>query len=320
MVRDVDMLAQPETSLLSAASHSNSGYMDAYCANIGCRTTSYPLSEGLDLGVFRDHLQQNEPLQALLELNTPGFPVSPETDFDTNDTTSSYLRDSAELGPYGECRPSYTSRLSSAGQYMTFSAQDGSQQSLEYVSLSPQVFEPPNVGFNTDPAVLNVSSSTMNGRPRITDPPQPFCSNTSSLSTASPGPNLITNCDHPDRTLHVAHISNSLQCSYCAKHFDRQHLLSKHLKFHTRPYECSHPDCHSHPRRFATRRDLSRHATRHGSSVVYHCEEASCKFGRQSLGKSLSFVRKDHLLRHMRKAHNREPLGIGSTSVNNFNF
>jgi len=98
--------------------------------------------------------------------------------------------------------------------------------------------------------------------------------------------------------------SSVYKCSFCAKTFDKRHLLNRHEKQHTKPVQCPVSGC-SHST--AKRRDMQRHIIVHHpnddsaqpSMVVpqFMCPVAGCKHA------EAGFKRKDHLVRHMKRIH-----------------
>ncbi|KAE8450424.1 hypothetical protein EG329_006499 [Mollisiaceae sp. DMI_Dod_QoI] len=98
--------------------------------------------------------------------------------------------------------------------------------------------------------------------------------------------------------------SRVYKCSFCAKTFDKRHLLNRHEKQHTKPVQCPVPGC-SHST--AKRRDMQRHIIVHHpnddaaepSMVMrqFMCPVAGCKHA------EAGFKRKDHLVRHMKRIH-----------------
>ncbi|KAH8691519.1 hypothetical protein BGW36DRAFT_53950 [Talaromyces proteolyticus] len=85
------------------------------------------------------------------------------------------------------------------------------------------------------------------------------------------------------------------RCDICQATYARPGDLNRHLKKHTRPYECD--ECGS---RFGLRSDLDRHRRALHRSIVTN-RTYSCSM----LGCTRSYIRKDHLIRHM-KSHRKE--------------
>lgn len=100
--------------------------------------------------------------------------------------------------------------------------------------------------------------------------------------------------------LHSAEEGN-LQCKICNKTFDNQADIVYHLKVHAgsrtiknendKKFKC--PNC---DRKFFTGKDVRRHLVVHTRT-----REFPCQFCKQDFG------RKDHLVRHVKKAHPNEP-------------
>jgi hypothetical protein len=111
-------------------------------------------------------------------------------------------------------------------------------------------------------------------------------------------------------------------CDTCARKFEKKSILKfvfyflhklnpppmfltfnprRHKKQHEKPFQC-----HLCDNRFAENRDMRRHIVVHHSSQTpglsqprYLCSEQGCRFAQTGFG------RKDHLTRHMRRAHSR---------------
>lgn len=90
-------------------------------------------------------------------------------------------------------------------------------------------------------------------------------------------------------------------CDTCAKRFEKKNILKRHKKQHEKPFHC-----HFCVKRFAENRDMRRHIVVHHSHHIpgltqprYLCSEPGCRFGQ------VGFGRKDHLTRHIRRAHSR---------------
>ncbi|KAH6700670.1 NACHT domain-containing protein [Leptodontidium sp. MPI-SDFR-AT-0119] len=106
-------------------------------------------------------------------------------------------------------------------------------------------------------------------------------------------------------TLTAAVQDSGLQCEDCDRVFETKAKYNRHRNHHTRPYKCQETGCHM---AFASRKDLERHNnSKHGStsnSERFFCPVNDCSFHRHaSRG---GFGRKDHLLRHIRRAHSAE--------------
>lgn len=105
------------------------------------------------------------------------------------------------------------------------------------------------------------------------------------------GPEFVDNISSVPPTLDI-HL-----CSYCALSFQSKGLLNRHLKQHTRPFECSIEACHD---RFRYRKDRNRHEQSlvHASSGrptrTFSCPEPDCPFRTN---------RRDNLARHRRRIH-----------------
>jgi hypothetical protein len=233
-------------SPLCVASHSSPWY-GVSCADIEYLPASCSLPEDSRFEFPGESLHQNELLQRSLDLDPVSFGVSSGIDFDTTTASSSYLdwEHSAELGPYGEFWPSHTSGLGSLGQYLTFSAADGSQKHLEYVPLSDQAIEPWNTHFKSTPLNFIPESTLANegltavdphfgcaSNPFLTSPSetsssQLFSTGGSYLDTASSDLSPITNFDHTNQTsLELDSASDPLHCTFpsCGKSFAQRHL------------------------------------------------------------------------------------------------
>lgn len=107
-------------------------------------------------------------------------------------------------------------------------------------------------------------------------------------------------------------------CAICDERFDKQYILNKHTKVHTKPVVCSHILCNH---RTATNRDMLRHfQSRHPGNItalaakLTHsgpasgllissskpvCPIAECKYAKTG------FSRPDHLTRHLKKQHSK---------------
>jgi len=93
-------------------------------------------------------------------------------------------------------------------------------------------------------------------------------------------------------------------CETCGRICLKQHLLNDHKKIHDKSHACPVQRC---PHRTAKSRDMERHVrAQHPDSVKAHalptpprpvCPVRGCKHGRSG------FARKDHLRRHLQKAH-----------------
>ncbi|XP_038056944.1 PR domain zinc finger protein 10-like isoform X2 [Patiria miniata] len=96
--------------------------------------------------------------------------------------------------------------------------------------------------------------------------------------------------------LHAA-ASGELTCKICNKDFENTHNLLEHIKFHSgkssgtkeKKHQCEHCD-----RQFYTRKDVRRHMVVHTGRKDFLCQACGQRFGR-----------KDHLVRHTRKSHDR---------------
>jgi hypothetical protein len=157
-------------------------------------------------------------------------------DFSTPASFSPHLETSVDLGPYGVFWLSQSSGPASVGQFLTFSAQDGSQKNLEYVSLSPIGIEPWNTG--SDSASVNLCSPLANEVPTTTAPHFGFTSDQvlsissdidssqvlslggSGLGAAYSNLSSITTLDHTEPTSKLDQTSG-FQCSTCGKLFPR---------------------------------------------------------------------------------------------------
>ncbi|CZR63270.1 uncharacterized protein PAC_13167 [Phialocephala subalpina] len=101
--------------------------------------------------------------------------------------------------------------------------------------------------------------------------------------------------------------SSAFNCSFCAKTFEKRHLLNRHEKQHTKPIQCPIPGCNHST---AKRRDMQRHIIVHhpndNSAPVelstvpqFLCPVVGCKHAEAGSG----FKRKDHLVRHLKRIH-----------------
>jgi hypothetical protein len=241
MVGGDEGCVQPgSVSLPSVASHSSPWRQGVSCADVDSLTVSYILPEESLFGTYGNSFRKNELLPGFSDLTPFSSTVTSGPDFDTTASFSPHPEHSAELGPYGVYWPSQISGLGSVGQYLTFSAQDGSQKKLEFVSLSPQGIEPWNIAFGSAPLNtksqltyegpttigphLDSISSKVLSTPSGTSSSQLFTPSGSGLGAASPDLSSTT-FDHTVQTSKLDVASGSFQCSFCMKIFDRRYRL-----------------------------------------------------------------------------------------------
>jgi len=121
------------------------------------------------------------------------------------------------------------------------------------------------------------------------------------LTSGSPQQNFHSPLDTMSSTSPSAPPEAFYTCNTCAKRFEKRNILKRHKKQHEKPFQC-----HLCDKRFAENRDMKRHIVVHHSSQIpglsqprYLCSEQGCRFSQAGFG------RKDHLTRHMRRAHSR---------------
>ncbi|KAG4427480.1 hypothetical protein IFR05_017037 [Cadophora sp. M221] len=94
---------------------------------------------------------------------------------------------------------------------------------------------------------------------------------------------------------------SGLQCEDCNRIFETKAQYKRHRNRHTRPWKCQETGC---TMAFASSNDLKRHNnSKHPSTskaVRFVCPIFDCSYQRGGFG------RKDHLLRHIRRAHGGE--------------
>jgi len=85
-----------------------------------------------------------------------------------------------------------------------------------------------------------------------------------------------------------------LECRPCKKVFQRKCVLTRHLRQHQKPIQCTFSDCN---RAFPSKQELIRHEqAKHGrSGTIFPCPFEGCQ---RSFGH-----RRDNLLRHIRVVH-----------------
>ncbi|XP_071964764.1 uncharacterized protein [Antedon mediterranea] len=96
--------------------------------------------------------------------------------------------------------------------------------------------------------------------------------------------------------------AGELTCKVCDRDFDSTEMLIEHIKVHSgksngakeKKHKCDECD-----RKFYTRKDVRRHTVVHTGQKNFLCQTCGQRFGR-----------KDHLVRHTRKSHNGEQLGM----------
>jgi len=122
-----------------------------------------------------------------------------------------------------------------------------------------------------------------------------------SLTSDSPQQNFLSPLDTMASTSPSVPPETFYACDTCAKRFEKKNILKRHKKQHEKPFHC-----HLCVKRFAENRDMRRHLVVHHSSQTpglsqsrYLCSEPGCRFAQGGFG------RKDHLTRHMRRAHSR---------------
>lgn len=93
---------------------------------------------------------------------------------------------------------------------------------------------------------------------------------------------------------------SDLTCSFCAKTFEKRHMLTRHRNQHIKPIPCPISGC-SH--RTAKKRDMQRHVIVHHATEApvavpkFICPVVTCKHS------ETGFKRRDHLVRHVKKLH-----------------